>query len=222
MHNIVVTEFFRAIRFILANEKLVTKDDTGMVIRVTVTVLEHETIINYRRFYACVEFQENVRSKKGLYRSTTKRFNEGVRLFFTTCTFMVDARWSKIWVANEVVEKTRPLVFSVKESVPLDSPERSLALHRRFNWLSKARWSARERLPFYALLVFTGRSRSGNNVKILMAIFSFWVTATYSRFCTFEILDSSTKYQTPTSWKFAKCASESSKILEIYYLSYLS
>lgn len=128
----------------------------------------------------------------------------GVRLFITMSTFMVDARWSKIWVANEVVKKTRPLVFSVKESVPLDSPERSLALHRRFNWLSKARWSARERLPFYALLLFTGRSRSGNNVKILVAIFSFWVTATYLRFCAFEILVSSTEYQTPTSWKFAK------------------
>lgn len=63
-------------RFILANEKLVTKDDTGMVIRVTVTMPEHETIVNCRRFYTCVEFQENVRSKKGLYRSTTKRFDE--------------------------------------------------------------------------------------------------------------------------------------------------
>lgn len=68
-YNVVVIEFFRVPRSILANEKLVTKDDTRMVIRVTVTTLEHETITNYRRFYTCVEFPENVGSKERLYRS---------------------------------------------------------------------------------------------------------------------------------------------------------
>lgn len=120
---------------------------------------EHETIINCRRFYTRVELLKKTYDRRKVYiearRNDSTKMTHSVRLFFTMYTFMVDARWSKIWIANEVVRETRPLVFSVKESVPLDSPERSLALHRRFNRLSKARRSARERLPFYALLLFS-------------------------------------------------------------------